>query len=430
MTTASAAILFASLGTVLAIRHFPLLVLLDMPAAAEPMDSIFAKAEPALRYHMDEAGVSAETQKKIYEQGIVSLRTFAGLEEDRKAVRQVLQSDFGLDPSGNLALRSDIALLLCVWESARTQLSVQEKNRQESKLGMQQRIVQPSDYATMRSAVEAKHGRLKDREAPSKGMIASKLEQVEDGAPIAEDLREVTSFADSEVEAYNAIIDPSMGFLRIRPGKTTTTPPATPEELRLRHRRIGLAWDFVKARHSTRAWLPTSPVDTFRKLSDYVLGASVAGLRTSDQRSPTWSLVLTYELELRKAAYRFVRDGECACIDTAIEKAMDSPKLLTEHFVVPFTLGKSLSLTNVGSANDKANDKGGKLMPSWDRQWGKASKTLEGKPICFKYQKGKCPNKSCRFAHVCQRCFGRHSFSQCNFKKELGHGRAPEQAAS
>lgn len=335
---------------------------------------------------MDEAGVSAETQKKIYEQG----KTFASLEEDRKAVRAVLQSDFGLDPSGNLALRSDIALLLCVWESARTQLSVQEKNRQESKLGMQQRIVQPSDYATMRSAVEAKHGTLKDREAPSKGMIASKLEQVEDGAPIAEDLREVTSFAGSEVEAYNAIIDPSMGFLRIRPGKTTTTPPATPEELRLRHRRIGLAWDFVKARHSTRAWLPTSSVDTFRKSSDYVLDASVAGLRTSDQRSPTWSLVLTYELELRKAACRFARDGECACIDSAIEKAMDSPKLLTEHFVVAFTLGKSVSPANGGSANDKASDMGGKLMPSWDRQWGKASKTPAGKPICFKYQKGKC----------------------------------------
>lgn len=274
--------------------------------AAASLEIILKKVEPALRYHMDEAGVSAETQKKVYEQGIVSLRTFAGLEEDRKAVRTVLQSDFGLDPAGNLALRSDVALLLCVWESARTQLSVQEKNRQESKLGMQQRIVQPSDYATMRSAVEAKHGRLKDREAPSKGMIASKLEQVEDGAPIAEDLREVTSFADSEVEAYNAIIDPSMGFLRIRPGKTTTTPPSTPEELRLRHRRIGLAWDFVKARHTTRAWLPTSSVDTFRKLSDYVLGASVAGLRAADQRSPTWSLVPTYELELRKTAYRFV----------------------------------------------------------------------------------------------------------------------------
>ena len=333
------------------------------------------------------------------------MRTFAGLEEDRKAVRTVLQSDFGLDPAGNLALRSDVALLLCVWESARTQLSVQEKNRQESKLGMQQRIVQPSDYATMRSAVEAKHGRLKDREAPSKGMIASKLEQVEDGAPIAEDLREVTSFADSEVEAYNAIIDPSMGFLRIRPGKTTTTPPSTPEELRLRHRRIGLAsLGFCEsASHHTRlvAYIASS-VDTFRELSDYVLGASVAGLRAADQRSPTWSLVLTYELEEGKAAYRFVRDGDCACIDSAIEKAMDSPKLLTEHFVVPFTLGKSFSPASGSPAHEKGIGKG-KQMPSWDRQWGKSSKTPEGKPNCFKFQKGRCSDKACRFAHACQR---------------------------
>eukprot|EP00435_Cladocopium_sp_Y103_P051417 s2055_g16.t1 len=110
---------------------------LHMAAEAGTLESILKKAEPALRYHMDEAGVSAETQKKVYEQGIVCLRTFAGLEEDRKSVRAVLQSDFGLHPAGNLAMRSDIALLLCVWESARTQLSVQEKNRQESKLGSQ-----------------------------------------------------------------------------------------------------------------------------------------------------------------------------------------------------------------------------------------------------------------------------------------------------
>lgn len=171
-----------------------------------PAAGILETVEPALRYHMDEAGVSVETQKKVYEQGIVSLRTYAGLEEDRKAVRAVLQSDFGLSPEGDVALGADVALLLCVWESARTQLSVQEKNRQESKLGMQQRIIQPSEYGTMRAAVEAKLGRLKDREAPSKGLTASKLEQVGDGAPTAEDLREVTSFADSEVEAYSSIL--------------------------------------------------------------------------------------------------------------------------------------------------------------------------------------------------------------------------------
>ena len=73
LAAASAAICVCQIGCLPKIRHFPCLSCLKMPAAAEPRDSVFAKAEPALRYHMDEAdeaGVSAETQKKIYEQGI------------------------------------------------------------------------------------------------------------------------------------------------------------------------------------------------------------------------------------------------------------------------------------------------------------------------------------------------------------------------
>jgi hypothetical protein len=50
-----------------------------------------------------------------------------------------------------------------------------------------------------------------------------------------------------------------------------TTPPSSPEELRLRHRRIGLAWEMTKSRHTNRAWLPERCVDAFRKLSDHVL---------------------------------------------------------------------------------------------------------------------------------------------------------------
>ena len=154
---------------------------------------------------------------------------------------------------------------------------------QDAKLGVQQRLVQNTEYSAMRAAVECAQGRsLKDREVPSKSLIALKLEQVEDGAPVAEDLREVTSLEDAHVEAYGAVIDPASQTLRIRPGKATTTPPATPEELRLRHRRLGLAWDFVRTPHSTRTWLPQSCVDTFRLLSDHVLGSHVAGVKTAD----------------------------------------------------------------------------------------------------------------------------------------------------
>ena len=104
--------------------------------------------------------------------------------------------------SANLAMRKDVALLVSVWESSRTQCSYQEKNKQEARLRGQLRLVQTTEYAAMRSAVEQTLGRLKDKEAPSKSLVAAKLEQVEDGAPIAEDLREATSFEDAEVEAY------------------------------------------------------------------------------------------------------------------------------------------------------------------------------------------------------------------------------------
>lgn len=241
-----------------------------------------SKADSELRFQMEEVGVSAAVQKKIYDAGVISLRIFGGLEESREEMRAVFKADFGFDPMGDIEMRKEISKLLCVWESSRMQLKCQEQNRQDAKLGVQQRLVQNTEYSAMRAAVECAQGRsLKDREVPSKSLIALKLEQVEDGAPVAEDLREVTSLEDAHVEAYGAVIDPASQTLRIRPGKATTTPPATPEELRLRHR-MGLAWDFARTRHSTRTWLPQSCVDTFRLLSDHVLGSHVAGVKTAD----------------------------------------------------------------------------------------------------------------------------------------------------
>ena len=155
-----------------------------------------------------------------------------------------------------------------------------------------------------------------------------------------EDLREATSFEDSAVEAHSAVVDPASNFLRIRPGKSTTTPPANPEELRLRHRRLGLAWAFVKSPHANRGWIPESIVEDFRKFSDFILGATVAGLRSADGNGPSWALVLTYELEVRKTAYRYVRDAICNDIWSALEKTCEAPALYGVHFVTPLQLGK------------------------------------------------------------------------------------------
>ena len=70
-----------------------------------------------------------------------------------------------------------------------------------------------------------------------------------------------------EMEAYNALIHPSTFTLRIKTGRKTTTPPATPEELQMRHRRLGLAWEMV-SKHLSQSWLPDRCVDAFRELAD------------------------------------------------------------------------------------------------------------------------------------------------------------------
>ena len=98
---------------------------------------LFAMAhqvESSLQFQMEEAGVSAEVQKKIYAHGFTTLRTFAGLEESRAEVREVLKTDFGLDPAGNASLRKEVALLLSVWEAARSHLSFQEKKRVQERV--------------------------------------------------------------------------------------------------------------------------------------------------------------------------------------------------------------------------------------------------------------------------------------------------------
>ena len=192
----------------------------------------------------------------------------------------------------------------------------------------------------MKAAVEVFNGRLTDKELPSKSLLAQKLEQVEDNAPHAEDMRDVTSVEDAESESYNALFDPSTNFLRIKPGRTTTTPPGTPEELRLRHRRIGLAWEMVRAKHCSCAWLPERcvGVDAYRRLSDHVLGSRVAWLRSGGGKNPSWTLVLKYEAEIRKQAYRLLRDSEAADLAETLSKASRCPETLTNFFVVPFSL--------------------------------------------------------------------------------------------
>ena len=297
-----------------------------------------ARLSPDLRFHLDQATVESRWQARFGELGIISVPLFAGLDETREKIRAALAADLPLNFEENVAKRLGMARLLSAWEAVKLHLEVSEKNRAESRLGTQQRLVQPSEQHGMRVAVEAILGKLKDREVPSRSMLAAELEQIESNQPVVESLQEVSSLEDSELESYSAVIDPVTNVLKVKPGKTLSSLPQTPEDLRLRHRRIGLSWDFLATKHSSRTWLSKNLTDTFRRFSDYVLGSQVAGLQSGDGRKPTWSLVLQFEHEARKAAYKWLRDGDVNTLEEAFTRAMVDTEILQRHLIIPFSL--------------------------------------------------------------------------------------------
>ena len=383
---------------------------------------------PDLRFQLEQADVPAVLQARLGELGVRNVALFSGLDETRDSVRAALTAELPLDPSAGVTERLNMARLLAAWEASRLHLQVSEKNKAEARLGTQQRLVQPNEHHAMRLAVEVALGKLKDKEVPAKSVLAAKLEQIESNQPVAELLTEVASLEDSELEAYSAVIDPTTNVLKIKPGKTLTSMPNNPEELRLRHRRIGLAWDFLATKHALRPWLSRNTTDVLRKFSDYILGSQVAGLVAGDGHTPSWSMVLNFELEARKAVYRWIRDGDVSTLEEGFNKASHDMELLNRHLVIPFSLRAVPPPPSAPTGWQRDPKKGGGRgqppkrgapaatgdAPPPPKKVTKLMKTPDGKPICWKYnRKEGCSNSGCRFLHVCQRCLGKHPYHSC-----------------
>ena len=203
--------------------------------------------------------------------------------------------------------------------------------------------------------------------------------------------------------------------LKIKSGKHSVAAPSTPEELRLRHRRIGLAWDMLSTKHSNRAWLSPNMTACLRRFSDFILGTQVAGL-VAGTRTPPWSLVLAFEHECRKAICKWLRDGKVATLADGYEKAINDTK---ETFWASTNVPPPQLHGDAPNRPRKGKGKGKQLHAEGaGAAKGKLTKATDGTPICWKYnRRGGCHDQSCRFLHICQRCQGKHPYFNCKHVK-------------
>ncbi|CAE8676182.1 unnamed protein product, partial [Polarella glacialis] len=411
---------------------------------ADERAAALGSASADIRFHFDELLVNQDVQVAIYHGGFTSLRLFTALDESAPKVRECLKVDFGMDPSTDLPMRRQVALVIAAWESGREQIVSEDRAKMEARSNHFPRPVGVTEHAAMRAAVEAKLGTLRNYEVPSKALIGQKLEQVEQNEMRLEDFREVTSIDDGEVEFLSSAVD-STGAIKVRRGSAGGSLPDNPEDLRLRHKRIALAWAFVATKHCNRPWLKHFQIDVYRKLSDHVLGKEVAGLvvMASDSTvllKPSWLQVLHYDSEVRKHAYESIRSGAQATISEAVESSCKDVRILQLHLLNPLTLeggDQGEDTASRGNNRTKSKVKGlGRGSGSGGKGSGKKGKRgkgqlfseipRSGKAICFAFGKKECEG-GCEMAHVCQQCLGNHPLCECpNKPKPRGNPKVCE----
>ena len=391
-------------------------------------------ASSDIRYHLSQMDVPRPIQAALFHKGFTTLRLYSNMEDTKAGMRGAIHDEIGIRAADGGDARKNVALLLAAWDAAHVQVEVEDKAKAESVTGQGPRFIQTTEYAAMRTVLEQRHGTLKDLELPSKSFLAQKLEQVECNEPRAEDLREALSWGDQDVDLFAGTVDTSTGTLKIRPGKTSIALPKNAEELRLVHRRIALCWEMVASKHGNRPWLPQQLLETYRKFSDFVLGKHVGTLMLPGgvEITPQWSLVLSYEAELRKKAYEYIRENTHPDIAAALTAVCKATEVHHMHFLVPLTMQGHRSNRSAGvqESTPKRVNPTPKAQPSAASGAKKVRyNTDDGKRICFKFNAAGCQG-NCGFAHVCQRCLGPHSRKSCPGKQGTGGTKRKDTARS
>ena len=409
----------------------------------EQVDAAVAKADSELAFAFERNDVSRAALAAFVHSGIDNMTKFAGIARDGDDLRDLMLKEFGFDSSVSLGERVRITNIVICFEMAKSR--VFERNKLEGEL-MAKHIVKPltvSEHGAMRIAWERRFWTLDDEWVPSRVYLERRLEDLEQGEYKAEALTSVLT-KDQEDPDLLVPVWSSTGTLQMRKGTTTVEEPRNPEQLRRRIKVLGIGLMMLGLRHSNKQFLQNLSPQTFEDLLTYLLsdqcyymqGKSAEGYTIT---GPSWAQLLIYEHQVRKKAWSNVQHkgqefGE------ALREAWKDPSTRERFLITPIALSSSGAKRNwnegAGNGDKPSGKNGGKgqgknAKKSKGTGKGKggggksgnkgggaqscASRTPDGKPICYGYNNNdvRCRDSKCRFLHVCGSCFGKHPIYAC-----------------
>ena len=411
-----------------------------------------------IKFQLAKEGVSVNTQAILFHFGAVTLAKFSAFFKDIDEVRQVAKDELSIDVGVGLAKRAELAGLICAWESAGVRTREAIKYMGEMDARKQTKPLLGSDYLVMKGSFEKKFHRLEDNECPARVYIEKRIAEMESGEMRAEALKTVLNRDQDGEESLVPSWD-NVGSLKLKRTIADIEEPSNPEELRRRIAIMINALIFISLQHTNRSELQGIKPEFANTYASYLLGDQVWSMIAQDENghtiaSPNWRLVLQYEFNLRKKAYRDMCE-QGTSFTQALRSAWDDVLTRNRYFITPLAISSSSGSKSIESnpsvskraapgneaftdrqtgqkKNAKGKGKGGK--GKGEKRFKGGSKGLEvpkgcarttpdGRFICYGYNdfNVRCRNPQCAFGtgHVCGICFQKHPMYACQGKQKF-----------
>ena len=390
-----------------------------------------------LRYLFDRQEVTKANQLLFYHHGVTTVEKFASFSKDREDLVGVLKEHWGLDQDADLTARVQVAAITCAFANAQKRSERIAEADAECDLQDRAKPMVPGEWAAMRAALERRHGNIDDKVMPSKDYIEKKLAEIEANEYRAELLTEIVTKDEVDPDSVIPIWD-TKGRISMKKGAAKVPEPGNAEALRRRLTVMKNAMILLALKHTNRPELQGEWTKVMEEYKDYILGDYVWGLHAKDAdgntiASPPWSLVISYELAVRREAAKLVNQENKAW-PAALKQAWRDATIKERHFTTPLALYPKRPAPTGGGAAASSSKKGGEAAGGKNKGRGKgkganrsaasggtcASHTPDGDMICYRYNNvgEKCRSKKCKFKHVCGLCYSdKHPMFQCSAQR-------------
>lgn len=250
----------------------------------------------------------------------------------------------------------------------------------------------------MKAAFVAAHGAIEESVEPSDDYLGAKMEEQESHEPSASPLSEVTGKKTCKPMGIQTSVD-SNGVVRIVKQKQHGHLPQGTEELRTVLHVEGNTWCYLAGKYRNKPMMQGVTPALWLDFANYLLGekcylmkAPTSSSSSTEDRTalrPPWSIMLTYEHELRKEAIkRAFQDGRP--LSLTLPEVCKDAQLKEQYFTSPIALqgrGQTDKWSGHGSWRKRPFEQQDNRQ-QW--QTGKGNKGFKGKGKSF--GKGRAKN--------------------------------------